>query len=209
MAAHEVRAGSLQELRTTGRLLTKVGTLPVVVFWHDDRAFAIEDRCPHLGFPLHQGTVEAGLVTCHWHHARFDLESGCTLDLWADDAKGFDVEITGDDVFVSARPEGDEVARWQRRLRDGLEESLSLVIAKSVLALLDLGVAPAEIVRTGLDFGTTYRAAGWSAGLTVLIAMANVLDELEPSEQAAALIHALVFVARDTAFQPPRFPVAP
>jgi nitrite reductase/ring-hydroxylating ferredoxin subunit len=203
-----VNAGSAETLAKDGRLTTKVGNLPVVVFAHDGRAFAIEDRCPHMGFPLHQGTVEAGLVTCHWHHARFDLESGCTLDLWADDAKGFDVEIAGDDVLVSARPEGDEVARWQRRLRDGLEESLSLVIAKSVLALLDLGVAPAEIVRTGLDFGTTYRAAGWSAGLTVLIAMANVLDALAPPEQTAALIHALAFVANDTAMQPPRFPVA-
>ena len=91
MTAPEVRAGSLAELQSAGRLLTKVGTIPVVVFWHDDTAFAIEDRCPHLGFPLHQGTVEAGLVTCHWHHARFDLVSGCTLDLWADDARGFDV----------------------------------------------------------------------------------------------------------------------
>ena len=71
-----VRAGSLDELRKEGRLLTKVGALPVVVFWHDDRAWAIEDRCPHMGFPLHQGTVESGLVTCHWHHARFDLVTG-------------------------------------------------------------------------------------------------------------------------------------
>ena len=114
------RAGSVEDLRKTGQLVTKVENLPVVVFWHDGRAFAIEDRCPHMGVPLHQGTVEAGLVTCHWHHARFDLESGCTLDLWADDAKGFDVEIEGDEVYVTARPEGDEVARWQRRLRDGL-----------------------------------------------------------------------------------------
>ena len=208
MVVTRQRAGSAEDLRKEGQLTTKLGNLPVVVFWHDGRGFAIEDRCPHMGFPLHQGTVESGLVTCHWHHARFDLESGCTLDLWADDAKGFDVDIEGDDVFVTARPEGDEVQRWQRRLRDGLEESLSLVIAKSVIALLELGVEPAEIVRTGLDFGTTYRAAGWSAGLTVLIAMANVIDELDPHEQAAALIHALVFVARDTAFQPPRFPIA-
>jgi nitrite reductase/ring-hydroxylating ferredoxin subunit len=84
-----VRAGSLDELRKEGRLLTKVGALPVVVFWDDDRAWAIEDRCPHMGFPLHQGTVESGLVTCHWHHARFDLVTGCTLDPFADDARGF------------------------------------------------------------------------------------------------------------------------
>src|SRR3954464_9871729 len=106
MATTRVRAGSAEELRKEGQLVTKVANLPVVVFWSDGRAFAIEDRCPHMGFPLHQGTVESGLVTCHWHHARFDLESGCTLDLWADDAKGFDVEIEGDDVFVVARPEG-------------------------------------------------------------------------------------------------------
>ena len=95
-----VRAGSFEELRKVGRLLTKVGSLPVVVFWDDDRAYAIEDRCPHMGFPLHQGTVECGLVTCHWHHARFDLASGCTLDPFADDARGFDVIVDGDDVVV-------------------------------------------------------------------------------------------------------------
>ncbi len=153
----EVRAGSLADLQSDGKLLTKVGTLPVVVFWLDDRAYAIEDRCPHLGFPLHQGTVENGLVTCHWHHARFDLVSGCTLDLWADDARGFDAEIRDDDVFVRARRDNDVVGHLQTRLRQGLEESITLVIAKSVLGLFEVGVSAGEIVRTGVDFGTTYR----------------------------------------------------
>src|SRR3954464_8789536 len=39
----EVRAGSADELRTNGQLVTKVGSLPVVVFWNDDTAYAIED----------------------------------------------------------------------------------------------------------------------------------------------------------------------
>src|ERR1700751_615602 len=129
MAANEVRAGSLADVQAEGRLLTKVGTLPVVVFWHDDTAFAIEDRCPHLGFPLHQGTVEAGLVTCHWHHARFDLATGCTLDLFADDARGFDVTIDDGDVFVSPRSIGDPAGYLWRRLDDGLEEAITLVLA--------------------------------------------------------------------------------
>ena len=88
-----VRAGTIEDLEREGRLLTKVGALPVVVLWHEGRPWAIEDRCPHMGFPLHQGTVEAGLLTCHWHHARFDLDSGCTLDPWADDATAFDVTL--------------------------------------------------------------------------------------------------------------------
>jgi nitrite reductase/ring-hydroxylating ferredoxin subunit len=204
----EVRAGSLAELQKAGQLVTKVGTLPVVVFWHDGEAFAIEDRCPHLGFPLHQGTVESGLVTCHWHHARFDLVSGCTLDLWADDARGFDTDVRDGDVFVQARVEHDPIGHLQTRLREGLEESITLVIAKSVLGLLDAGVSPAEIVRTGVDFGTTYRGAGWGAGLTVLVAMANLLPALDADDRALALTHGLAFVARDTNNRPPRFGVS-
>src|SRR5262245_525829 len=137
--ADEVRAGTLSTLQRDGQLRAKLGSHPVVVFWHDDAAYAIEDRCPHLGFPLHQGTVEAGIVTCHWHHARFDLVSGCTLDLWADDAPGYDVEIRDDDVVVRTRPQADAVGHLHRRLRQGLEDDISLVVAKSVLGLLDAG----------------------------------------------------------------------
>jgi len=209
MIDQAVRAGTLAELRDTGRLLTKVGSIPVVVFWHDDMPYAIEDRCPHLGFPLHQGTVEAGLVTCHWHHARFDLVSGCTLDMWADDARGFAAAVRDGEVFVEARGDDDPIGHLQTRLRNGLEEGISLVVAKSVLGLLDAGVRAADIVRTGVDFGTTYRGAGWGAGLTVLIAMANLFPHLEGDDRALALVHGLTFVANDTGNQAPRFPVGP
>jgi nitrite reductase/ring-hydroxylating ferredoxin subunit len=43
------------------------------VFWTDDGAFALLDRCPHMGFPLHLGSVDNGLLICHWHHAQFEL----------------------------------------------------------------------------------------------------------------------------------------
>jgi nitrite reductase/ring-hydroxylating ferredoxin subunit len=203
------RAGSLDELRKTGRLLTKVGTLPVVVFWSEDRAWAIEDRCPHMGFPLHQGTVESGLVTCHWHHARFDLVTGCTLDPFADDARGFVVTVDGDDVLVEPRRGDDPVAHLFARLDDGLELGLSLVLAKSVLGLLEVGVTPEEIVRRGIGFGTRNRENGWGAGLTVLVAMANVLPSLAIDDRALALVHGLAFVARDTRGHAPRFPMRP
>src|SRR5436309_823926 len=136
--ANGVRAGTLEQLHGDGYLLTKVGQLPVVVFDDDGELFAIEDRCPHMGFPLHRGTVECGLVTCHWHHARFDLASGGTLDPWADDTRAFDVAVDGDDVYVQARTD-DEGARLHKRLREGLEDNLTPAIAKSVLGLLEHG----------------------------------------------------------------------
>ena len=205
-----VRAGVQADLETAGQLLTKVGSLPVVVFWHEGAAYAIEDRCPHLGFPLHQGTVESGLVTCHWHHARFDLVSGCTLDLWADDARGFDVELADGDVFVRPRAESDAIGHLQRapprRPRGGHLARDGQVGARAARRGRR---AAAAIVRTGVEFGTRYRDSGWGAGLTVLIAMANLLPHLAEDDRALALVHGLAFVARDTRGHAPRFPVGP
>ena len=53
-----------------------------------------------MGFPLDHGSVDDGILTCHWHHARFDLESGRTFDLWADDASICPVEVRNGEVWV-------------------------------------------------------------------------------------------------------------
>ena len=83
------------------------------------------------------------------------------------------------------------------------------MIAKSVLGLFEAGGDPASIVRTGMEFGATNRGTGWGAGLTVLVAMANVLDRLDADDRPAALVHALAFVSRDTRGHAPRFPITP
>jgi nitrite reductase/ring-hydroxylating ferredoxin subunit len=80
-----VRACSLAELHAKGRLVVHGRHSPILVVYDGGRVFALDNRCPHMGFPLDRGSVEDGILTCHWHHARFDLASGCTFDLWADD----------------------------------------------------------------------------------------------------------------------------
>ncbi len=206
------RIGSLDELQAKGYLAGKVGSTPVCVFMCDGKAYAVDDRCPHMGFPLHRGTVENGLLTCHWHHARFDLVSGGTLDPFADDVRAHGVEVDGREVVVVLRPDADPAARHLRRLEEGLEQGLTLVMAKAVLGLTEvLGPGPAavEAIRAGVVFGVRNREAGWGAGLTVLTAMANVLPRLDPDDRALALVHGLAFVSRDTRGRPPRFPLAP
>jgi nitrite reductase/ring-hydroxylating ferredoxin subunit len=205
------RIGTVEELEKNGCLPGKVGSQPVCVFYADGQAYAVDDRCPHMGFPLHRGTVENGLLTCHWHHARFDLASGGTLDPFADDVRAHDVEIDGEDVIVVLRPVTDAATHHLRRLEEGLEQGLTLVVAKAVLGLVEV-LGPEEgataALRAGVAFGIANRSAGWGAGLTVLTAMANVLPALEPDDRGLALVHGLVFVSRDTRGRPPRFPLA-
>ena len=204
-----VTVGSLEELRQRGCLTAKAGSQPICVFWSEGQPFALDDRCPHLGFPLHRGSVESGLVTCHWHNARFDLSTGGTLDPWADDVRSYPVEVDGGQVRVVVEPEPDRRAHLVHRLEEGLERGIPLVMAKAVLGLIEAGAPVGDIVRAGVSFGTRYRAAGWGAGLTVLTAMANVLPALDPADRPLALVHGLAFVSRDTRGRAPRFPLLP
>jgi hypothetical protein len=84
-----------------------------------------------------------------------------------------------------------------------------LVTAKAVLGLLEAEPSERGVVELGVEFGTTYRRQGWGAGLTVLVAMANLLPHLSPGDRPLALVHGLAFVARDTRNRPPRFPLPP
>src|SRR6516225_4387292 len=88
-----VRAGSLEELKARGRLVVHGDHRPILVIYERGRFFALDNRCPHMGFPLERGSAEDGILTCHWHHARFDLESGCTFDLWADDVPTLPADV--------------------------------------------------------------------------------------------------------------------
>jgi nitrite reductase/ring-hydroxylating ferredoxin subunit len=82
--AEFVRVGRLEEVAARHMTVVSGAHPPILVSSDGARCFAVDNRCPHLGFPLHRGTVEDGILTCHWHHARFDVASGGGFDLWAD-----------------------------------------------------------------------------------------------------------------------------
>src|SRR3954466_14276372 len=143
-----VRAGSLAELKAKGRLVVHGRHPPTLVIYDGGRVFALDNRCPHMGFPLDRGSVEDGILTCHWHHARFDVASGGGFDLWADDLPTAAVEVRDGEVWVSTTlRHADGQAHWRNRLRDGMAHDLGLVIAKAILGLRAQGVAPLELVR--------------------------------------------------------------
>jgi nitrite reductase/ring-hydroxylating ferredoxin subunit len=203
------RAGTLAELREKGHLLLRGKHRPILVVENSGQVYALDNRCPHMGFPLDKGTVEDGILTCHWHHARFDAASGCTFDLWADDVPACPVELRGEDIWVSPTfDQGPARPRFERRLADGLAHSIGLVIAKSVHGLLSADVPPNDIVRQAALFGTANRD-GWSSGFTILTALGNLVPHLEPGEVYIALYHGARRVARDCADEPPRPERAP
>ena len=202
-------AGRLDELKAKGRLVVHGGHRPILVIYDRGRIFALDNRCPHMGFPLDRGSVDDGILTCHWHHARFDLESGCTFDLWADDIPICPVEVRNGDVWVKITfSHTDPAGHWRQRLADGLAHDLGLVIAKAVHGQLAANIPTADIVRQVALFGAHNRD-GWSVGLTILTALANLVPMLPQEDAYLALFHGARSVAADCDGEAPRRERAP
>jgi nitrite reductase/ring-hydroxylating ferredoxin subunit len=200
-----IRAGTLEELKAKGIIVLRGGVCPLLVVHNQDTVYTLDNRCPHLGFPLHRGSVEDGILTCHWHHARFDLASGGTFDLWADDVPTAAVELRDDGaVWVCRRTryaDGDD--HWRNRLREGLQHNIGLVLAKAVLGLHGERADYRGLVREAVLFGVRHRD-GWSVGQTIVTALGNLIPSLPEEETYLALFHGLRRVASDCDGAPPR-----
>ncbi len=199
-----VFACTLEDLETTGRFLLRGRHRPVLLVRDQGRIFALDNRCPHMGFPLDRGGVDDGILTCHWHHACFDLASGCAFDLWADDVPTCPVEVRGEEVWVKpAFGHTDPVGHWSGRLEDGMGHNLGLVIAKAIRGLLAAGVAPLAVLRQAALFGARNRDS-WGTGMTVLTALGNLLPVLPEEDVYLALFQGVRRVANDCEGEAPR-----
>src|SRR5215472_5927718 len=106
-AASWVRAVPLNEVAEGGSKVINLGGHVIVLFRAEGRIFAVDNRCPHMGFPLDRGTIKDCILTCHWHHARFDPGSGGAFDPWADDVRVFPVNVEHGDILIDLSPRAD------------------------------------------------------------------------------------------------------
>jgi hypothetical protein len=115
------------------------------------------------------------------------------------------VRIEEGQVFVAADCglRADPATHWRRRLDDGMAHNLGLVIAKAVLGARGAGVDEAALLRDAALFGARMRD-GFGIGMTILVALGNVLRELPDTERYLALFHGIRRVAADCAGEAPR-----
>jgi len=156
---------------------------PIAVIAHGGQVVAVDNRCPHMGFPLNTGSIKDGILTCHWHEARFDICNGCTFDLWADDVAGFATEVRDEMVFVCTTPsQAPDVEYHLQRLRHGLEHGIGLIQAKAILGLRRLGLTWIDVVMEIARFGAAAHD-DWGEGMTTLAVVSNMIPDL--SERTA------------------------
>ncbi len=76
-SASWIDIGALEDIPREGARVVRTAVGCVAVFrTADDRAFALDDRCPHKGGPLSEGIVHGTSVTCPLHNWVFDMATG-------------------------------------------------------------------------------------------------------------------------------------
>jgi len=90
--------GDLEDLRPGGMKVFKQGRHQLVLGRSaDGRVFALDNRCPHEGYPLSTGTLKERTLTCCWHNWKFDVTDGACL-VGGEGVRRFDVR-KDDDAF--------------------------------------------------------------------------------------------------------------
>ena len=106
-----IRAIDLAGLQRNGRALFRHEGRQIALFSTPDGVFACNNRCPHEGYPLREGTLGAGCVlTCNWHNWKFDLKTGANLDR-GEGLRTYPVKVREGDVWLDMREPPIEIRR--------------------------------------------------------------------------------------------------
>ena len=75
---------------------------------HDGKFGCLDNKCPHQGGPLGEGSIENGLLRCPWHGWDYDPISGKAPG-FDDGVASFPVELREDGIYVEIEEEEDRV----------------------------------------------------------------------------------------------------
>lgn len=119
---NRVRVASSDQIEEGGRLVLAVDDLEVGIFRVDGELCAYENRCPHAGGPVCQGTMLNGVkelldesgkslgqtwdetdprIVCPWHGYEFSLKTGAFPTLPNIKLRRIPVEEDAGEVYVS------------------------------------------------------------------------------------------------------------
>lgn len=62
--------------------------------------YAIENQCPHMGYPLYFGELEGKILKCGFHYKKFDVTTGEALGPDTTHLKKLEIKIEDSLVLV-------------------------------------------------------------------------------------------------------------
>lgn len=165
---------------------------------------AIDNRCPHEGYPLATGRLEGDQVTCEWHNWKFRLDNGACV-LGGEDVRSYPARVTGGEVWIDlAQPAAERlVPKLLASLDKAFDEDDWSHAARAVQRLLAAGIAATEILAHGCDWAARRAPFGFDHGLATSADIAALMAQF-PERADVLIIEALNLLVHPHVRRPER-----
>ena len=165
MAAHWVPALDRAKLEKSGRAVVRLGGKQVALFLTEQGIFACNNRCPHEGYPLCEGSLdEQCRLTCNWHNWKFDLKTGANAYGLGERLRTYPVELRGAEIWLDIADPPFEERRTE--LMGNLQESFVdndyERMAREIARLRLIGADPVDAVREAIGWSWNRFEFGWT-----------------------------------------------
>ena len=173
--------------------VVRVAGKQIALFRIEDRFYAVDNRCPHQGYPLAQGTVRDGTLTCDWHNWKFNLDDGRCILRGSEDVRSYPVSIVDGRVCLDLTdtPVEEQMARHLESLARGLKSFDTGAISRDASRLMALGMRPAEVMRQGALHNAEREEFGWGHALAVIADCASFAEFYPGKDGAIPVVRAL------------------
>src|SRR6478672_7909892 len=138
------RIADLDRLHASHPIAVKHGGKHIALFLHEGEIHACNNRCPHEGYPLVEGVLDADCVlTCNWHNWKFDLKTGTTI-YGGDSLRIYPVKVEDGAVWIDLRdpPAAALIERVLEHLDHAMADFDSARIARELARLSKAGAKP-------------------------------------------------------------------
>jgi nitrite reductase/ring-hydroxylating ferredoxin subunit len=140
------RATDLSRLDASNPIAIKLQGKHIALFLHNNQVLACNNRCPHEGYPLVEGALDADCVlTCHWHNWKFDLKTGATI-YGGDNLRVYPVKVEDGAIWLDTRdpPAAQRIERALQHLDQAMAEYDIARIARELARLDKAGAQPEQ-----------------------------------------------------------------
>lgn len=178
---------SINDLKQKNRYVFKKGTKQIALFFYNQEIFAIDNRCPHEGYPLVQGnTNDSCILTCNWHNWKFNLKDGKCLT-GGDNVKTYKTEIKDDFIYIDlSEPTKEEIEKeinigLSQAFKDRQYARISRELARFYFNELDLLTPIRKAILWSydkLEDGTNHAYAACADWLSLYFESGNVEDKI-------------------------------
>jgi len=190
-----VDALSLDKLEADGRALIKRDGKQIALFATPSGIRAIANRCPHEGYPLSEGSIDAEgcTLTCNWHNWKFTLDTGAEA-FGGDAVRTFPTRLVDGrvEVDITDPPAEARVARALENLRAAFKRYEYDRFAREIARIEAAGGDPLDAARAAIGWTHDRFEWGMTHALAALPDWVAIHREARTAEDRVATVAEIV-----------------